>query len=90
MGVVEDTIQDFAWLSEKQPNADALLMFSCQGRYAALGPFLEDEIEGVYEHWKKPMIGFLSYGEIGSFKNGVCEFHNETCSLVLIKERKHA
>jgi hypothetical protein len=87
MSVVEETIEDLQWLSEKQPQADALLMFSCQGRHAALGPFLEDEISGIYQHWKKPMIGFLSYGEIGSFKNGICEFHNETCSLVVIKQK---
>jgi hypothetical protein len=87
MSVVEDTITDLKWLSAKQPQADALLMFSCQGRHAALGPFLEDEVSGIYQHWKKPMIGFLSYGEIGSFKNGVCEFHNETCSLVVIKQK---
>ena len=34
-----------------------------------------------------PMIGFFSYGEIGNVKGGACDFHNETCSLVLLKER---
>ncbi|MBL7816674.1 MAG: FIST C-terminal domain-containing protein [Saprospiraceae bacterium] len=85
--VIEDTVNEFVKFSEKVPEADALLLFSCKGRHAALGPFLVDEIEGIYKTWLKPMIGFLSYGEIGSVHNGTCEFHNETCSLVLIKEK---
>lgn len=85
--VIESTVAEFVEFSQKKPDADALLLFSCKGRHAALGPFIEDEIKGVYDNWQKPMIGFLSYGEIGNVKNGVCEFHNETCSLVIIKEK---
>jgi hypothetical protein len=33
------------------------------------------------------MVGFLSYGEIGNVANGICDFHNETCSLITIKEK---
>ncbi len=85
--VIESTVAEFVEFSQKMPDADGLLLFSCKGRHAALGPFIEDEIKGVYDNWQKPMIGFLSYGEIGNVKNGVCEFHNETCSLVIIKEK---
>ncbi len=85
--VIETTVAEFSTFSEVIPEADALLLFSCKGRHAALGPFIEDEIKGIYDHWQKPMIGFLSYGEIGNVKNGTCEFHNETCSLVIIKEK---
>ncbi len=85
--VIESTVAEFVEFSQIMPDADALLLFSCKGRHAALGPFIEDEIKGVYDSWQKPMIGFLSYGEIGNAKNGVCEFHNETCSLVIIKEK---
>ena len=85
--VIENTIVEFSQFSQEIPEADALLLFSCKGRHAALGPFIEDEIKGIYDNWQKPMVGFLSYGEIGNVRNGACEFHNETCSLVIIKER---
>ena len=85
--VIESTVKEFFQFSQDIPEADALLLFSCKGRHAALGPFIEDEIKGIYDHWQKPMIGFLSYGEIGNVKNGTCEFHNETCCLVIIKEK---
>jgi hypothetical protein len=85
--VVNKTIEEFKKSPLAKTDTDALIMFSCVGRRAALGPFLDDEISGLYNLWEKPMIGFLTYGEIGNLKNGVCEFHNETCSLVLIKEK---
>jgi hypothetical protein len=85
--VIEKTVEEFDQFSQKMPETDALILFSCKGRHAALGPFLDDEVKGIYDKWQKPMTGFLSYGEIGHVGNGVCEFHNETCSLVLIREK---
>ena len=85
--VLQQTINEFQHLKNGFAEADALLMFSCVGRHGAFGPVLEEEVEGLYNYWKKPMIGFLSYGEIGNTKNGTCEFHNETCSLMLFKEK---
>jgi hypothetical protein len=85
--IVEQTVLEFEGFKDAIEIPDVLLLFSCKGRHAALGPFLEDEIAGIYEHWNKPMIGFLSYGEFGNLKNGVCEFHNETCCLVTLKTR---
>lgn len=87
MNVINNTINEFEVLQQNIPDADALILFSCIGRQLAFGPFLDDEVKGIYDHWKKPMIGFLTYGEIGNLCNGICEFHNETCSLVLIKKR---
>ena len=84
--VIEQTIDDFKEFRGRTPEADALILFSCKGRHGAFGPMLKDEIKGIYEQWKKPLIGFLSYGEIGDIGKGECEFHNETCSLVLLKE----
>jgi hypothetical protein len=86
--VIDQTIGEFGDWKQYAEDADALVLFSCKGRHAALGPMIEDEVKGIYDFWKKPMIGFFTYGEIGPTKNGVCEFHNETCSLVVIKERK--
>jgi hypothetical protein len=85
--VIDQTIAEFKDFSQDTMDADALILFSCKGRHAALGPFMDDEIQGIHAHWQKPMVGFLTYGEIGNVKNGICEFHNETCSLLVIKEK---
>ena len=85
--VIEQTVKEFGFLKNSCPEADALVLFSCKGRHGAFGPVLEEEIEGLYNYWEKPMVGFLSYGEIGNTKNGVCEFHNETCSLMVLREK---
>lgn len=86
--VIDKTIEEFSHLKQQSQEADALVLFSCKGRHAALGPLIEDEIKGIYDYWKVPMAGFFSYGEIGVMDNGVCDFHNETCSLVVLKEKK--
>jgi hypothetical protein len=87
MEVIDQTIAELKDFLHDTTNADALILFSCKGRHAALGPFMDDEIQGIYDHWNKPMVGFLTYGEIGNVRNGICEFHNETCSLLAITER---
>lgn len=85
--IIEQTIEEYQGLKNTAPDVDALVLFSCKGRHGAFGPLLEDEIEGMYNYWNKPMVGFLAYGEIGNTPNGVCEFHNETCVLVTLKEK---
>lgn len=85
--VVKKTVDEFSDMAHLSPQADAVLLFSCIGRHAEFGPFIDDEVQGIYEHWKVPMIGFFTYGEIGNTRTGVCEFHNETCSLVLLHEK---
>ncbi len=88
INIINKTIGEFETFKQTTPDADAMILFSCVGRQMAFGPFLEDEVKGVYGLWEKPMVGFLSYGEIGNLRNGICEFHNETCSLVVIKEKQ--
>ena len=73
--------------STSSGNADALLVFSCAGRLAALGPLIASENEGLYETWKAPMAGFFTYGEYGKAINGKHEFHSTTCSWVALKEK---
>lgn len=85
--VVEETIEGFKKYAAKQPEADALIMISCVARHMSLGPLIEEEVEGIYQVWNKPMVGFFSYGEVGQQEQGVSHFYNETCSLVLLKER---
>ncbi|HMQ47247.1 MAG TPA: FIST N-terminal domain-containing protein [Saprospiraceae bacterium] len=84
--VIDETIKQFDEFNCSVPEADALILFSCKGRHGAFGPLLEHEIRGIYQNWSKPMIGFLTYGEFGNIQAGACEFHNETCSLVILKE----
>ncbi|MGB0985261.1 MAG: FIST signal transduction protein [Saprospiraceae bacterium] len=85
--VIDQTIKEFGGLQKKAPETELMVLFSCKGRHAALGPLIEDEITGLNKYWDAPLIGFFSYGEFGNVKNGKCDFHNETCSLVLIKEK---
>lgn len=70
-----------------QADADALLIFSCAGRLAALGPMAQLENEGLVEVWRSPMAGFYSYGEFGRGVNGKHEFHSTTNSWVALKEK---
>ena len=84
--IIEQTVEEFGKLHEEVTSADALVLFSCKGRHGAFGPLLKKEITGIYNYWKKPLTGFLSYGEFGNMESPECEFHNETCSLVLLKE----
>lgn len=85
--VVEQTIEGFKELKDATPEADALVLFSCKGRHGAFGPMLNTEIQGIYDYWSKPLIGFLSYGEIANLSAENIEFHNETCAAVILKEK---
>jgi hypothetical protein len=67
--------------------AEALLIFSCAGRLAALGPMVSSENEGLHNIWQTPMAGFFTYGEYGKGISGKQEFHSTTCSWVTLKEK---
>jgi len=76
------TIKDDA-----QQKADALIMFSCVSRYLSFGMVMKEEIEQVQQIWNTPMAGFFSYGEYGKSKTGKYDYHNNTCCLVVLKEK---
>lgn len=78
VSVLKNTIKD----------PDAVILFSCKARHLALGPIMEDEAGKIRDIWNKPLIGFFTYGEIGAAKDSVCDFHNATCSMVLLEEKK--
>jgi hypothetical protein len=73
--------------NEKQPEADAMIMFSCISRHLSFGVMIREEIEQVKNVWDAPMVGFFSYGEFGKSKTGKYEFHNNTCCVVAMKEK---
>jgi hypothetical protein len=68
-------------------DADAVLIFSCASRLAALGPLAEQENNELHKIWNAPMAGFYTYGEFGRAVNGKHEFHSTTCSWVALKEK---
>jgi len=70
-----------------QQQADALIMFSCVSRYLSFGKVVKEELEQVQNIWAAPMAGFFSYGEYGKAKTGKNEYHNNTCCLVVLKEK---
>jgi len=71
----------------EMPEADAVIVFSCAGRYLSLGPLISKEIEGVQKVWGVPMAGFFSYGELARATNGNLEMHNNTTCCVALKEK---
>jgi hypothetical protein len=72
---------------EQAQDADAVIMFSCISRYLSLGVMTSEEIDRVLKIWNAPMIGFFTYGEYGKSKRGKHEFHNNTCCVVVLKEK---
>lgn len=73
--------------ANRLPEADAMLIFSCCGRFGAFGPLINDEVNGLSEVWKVPMAGFFTYGEYGKTENGHTDYHGTTCSWVALKEK---
>jgi hypothetical protein len=87
--IVEKVLKNASELKEKNnAEAEALLIFSCAGRFSALGPLANVENEGLTEIWKAPMAGFFTYGEFGRAINGRQEFHSTTCCWVALKEKQ--
>ncbi|SOD97468.1 FIST signal transduction protein [Spirosoma fluviale] len=84
--IIDKVVAECNQIKELEPEADALIMFSCKARHLSLGPMVSDEIDQVMNVWNSPMVGFFSYGEIGKTVQGKHEFHNNTCSLVVLKE----
>ncbi len=86
--LIEKTAERVSVLKKTIADPDAVLMFSCKARHLALGPMTEDEAGKIRGIWEKPLIGFFTYGEIGAAKDSLCDFHNETCSMVILEEKK--
>ena len=85
--VVDEVVKSCEEYKEKEiPDADALIMFSCNGRLVELGPMVKDEIQGIKDAVGVPMAGFFSYGEFGRATGGDNESHNYTCCWVALKE----
>lgn len=87
--VIEKVIRGCEELkATEMPDADALVVFSCAGRFVSLGPMIDEEIEGVRKVWDVPMAGMFSNAELARATNGDLEMHNLTTCCVAIKEKK--
>lgn len=84
---IKDTLEAKARELKGDTDADALLIFSCVGRLAALGPMAQQENEALQQVWNVPMAGFYCYGEYGRAVDGKHEFHSTTNSWVALKEK---
>lgn len=84
--IIDQVVADCRQIKETQPEADALIMFSCFARHMSLGPLVSEEIDHVKNVWNSPLVGFFCYGEIGKALTSHHDFHNNTCSLVVLKE----
>lgn len=73
--------------STEMPEADALLLYSCGGRFVSLGPLISEEVEGIQKVWNVPMAGMFSNAELARATNGNLELHGLTACCVLLKER---
>lgn len=73
--------------NEMKGEADAVIMFSCISRYLSFGVMTSEEIDRVLQVWNAPFIGFFTYGEFGKSKKGKHEFHNNTCCVLVLKEK---
>ena len=85
--IIDSTIENMKSEVLRTKKADALIMFSCKARQVALGPLMEDEVSGIRKIWNAPMVGLFTYGEIGKTLVDQTDFHNETCSLVILNEK---
>ena len=86
--VIEKVIMDCEDLKATEiPEADAVVLFNCAGRQVALGPMIQQEIEGLKNIWDVPMVGMFSNAELARATNGNLEFHNNTCCWVALKEK---
>ena len=72
--------------STEMSEADAVIVFSCAGRQVALGPMIQEEMEGVKNVWNVPMAGMFSNAELGRATGGNLEMHNLTTCVVALKE----
>jgi hypothetical protein len=85
--IIESTRRKMDDFINLHPQTDILVVFSCMARHNALGPTVSEEIEDAWTRWRKPLIGFFTYGEIGSNAGMQCDFHNQTFTLVSVKEK---
>jgi hypothetical protein len=91
---IDKVVAECKTIKDEAQEADALIMFSCVSRYLSFGMVMKEELEQVQKIWDAPMAGFFSYGEYGKSlssgqagKTAKYDYHNNTCCLVVLKEK---
>jgi hypothetical protein len=65
------------------------LVFDCVSRYLVLGPRIRDELSALRQGLGEdvPMMGCLTFGEVGALGAGLPQFHNKTCVVLALPGR---
>lgn len=87
--VIDHTRGHIAKFEYQGEQPDCCLIFSCMARHLALGPLISEEIEAVNNRWPVPMAGLFTYGEIGNNPGMSCDFHNQTFTMVLLRQKNN-
>ena len=91
--LISGAIEAIAPISKKNIDGDShclALVTSCVGRKLVMGDRVEEEIEEVARQLNSntTIAGFYSYGEISPSCNEMqCELHNQTLTLMLMREK---
>jgi hypothetical protein len=75
-------------MGETRAGEGLAVLVSCVGRRLLMGQRAADEVEASAEVLSSQFhqTGFYSYGEIGTCKKGVCGLHNQTMTIVTLRE----
>lgn len=84
--VVDEVVEKCKELKSEIPQADAVIVHSCSGRFDVLGPIVKDEVKEIYKLWDAPTTGYFCNGEIGRPDKGNLEIHNLTVCCTVLKE----
>ena len=85
-GVIDTVLDNFRTAKADMGDVDAVVYFSCWGRWNALGPAMNREIREAADLFGVPMVGLLSSGEMARATGGKLEFNALTSCCVLLKE----
>lgn len=80
-----NAINDFQ-KTNKLMDCEAILAFSCCARLYSFGFYIQNELRSFNEMWEAKHIGFFGHGEIGRFNKEDCDLHNNSVSVVFIKD----
>ena len=76
-------------VSKKVAEPQLALIFDCISRYLLMGEEFEEELRAIRNAigMKVPILGALSFGEVGSYAN-VPQFHNKTVTIAVLGSEK--
>lgn len=86
--VIEVTRRNIESFDDNNNKPEACILFSCMARHLALGPLISDEVNIAVKKWQAPLVGFFTYGEIGTNPKQHCDFYNQTFTVALLREKQ--